>query len=123
MVILGHRELWHSTYPLPLPFEFFEKFDGGREDRTLNPMRAHGNPRIISPGHYRSCYPAVEKLARLRGVEPPVFGLADRCSVGYPRVPCEGASRLASPLSYRRAGSNPNTLQQSLAIAGKVMLR
>src|SRR5260370_42475212 len=38
----------------------FEKFDGGTEARTPNPMRTHGNPWIISPGHYRSCYPAVE---------------------------------------------------------------
>src|SRR5260370_4175086 len=38
----------------------FEKFDGGTEARTPNPMRTHGSPWIISPGHYRSCYPAVE---------------------------------------------------------------
>ena len=28
-------------------------FDGGTEGRTLNRMRTHANPRIISPGHYR----------------------------------------------------------------------
>ncbi len=60
--------------------------------------------RVMDEGHHRR-YNVVQKLARLRGVEPPAFGLASRCSVGYPRVPVEGASRLASPLSYRRAGT------------------
>ena len=38
----------------------FENFVGGTENQTLNRVRTHANPRIISPGHYHSCYPAVE---------------------------------------------------------------
>ncbi len=39
---------------------YLKNFDGGTEARTPNPIRTHGNPRITSPGHHRSCYPAVE---------------------------------------------------------------
>ena len=50
-----------------------------------------------------------KKLVRRMGIEPTAFGLAGRRSIGYPRVPVEGASRLASPLSYRRTGTKHTT--------------
>jgi hypothetical protein len=103
VVIVGHRELWHSTYSFPFLFVLFEKFDGGREDRTLNPMRVHGNARIINPGHYRSCYPAVEDWQGRRESNP-------RASVGetFKGSPTPAASltvRWFRPLTHAPAGA------------------
>jgi hypothetical protein len=72
-------------------FLLFEKFDGGREGRTLNPIRVHGSARIINPGHYRSCYPAVEDWQGRGDLNP-------RASVGET---VKGSPTLAASLTVR----------------------
>src|SRR6266446_313205 len=52
-----HRVILHNhLQKLPSPRSIFpigENFDGGGPTQTVISMSTHGNPRIISPGHYR----------------------------------------------------------------------